>query len=94
MSSICCASLPGPSSATRPRSSRRTTRVLRLYKTALGERQKPSSVNAALAAQRHFFSWAFDTQRINRDPKHLSDVAAQALAPAGLAIEATAANES
>jgi integrase/recombinase XerC len=61
-----------------------TTRDLRQYKTELGKRQKPASVNAALAALRRFYVWAADTQRIDRNPaQHLTDVAAQPLAPKG-----------
>src|SRR5260370_36430889 len=59
-----------------------TTRDLRQYKTELGTRLKPASVNAALAALRRFFSWAAETERIVRNPaQHLTDVAAQPLAP-------------
>jgi len=61
-----------------------TTRDLRQYKTELCTRQKPASVNAALAALRRFFSWAAETERIVRNPaQHLTDVAAQPLAPKG-----------
>jgi site-specific recombinase XerD len=61
-----------------------TTRDLRQDKTELGNRQKPASVNAALAALRRFFSWAAETDRIVRNPAlHLTDVAAQPLAPKG-----------
>jgi site-specific recombinase XerD len=61
-----------------------TTRDVRQYKTELGTRQKPASVNAALAALRRFFSWATETERIVRNPaQHLTDVAAQPLAPKG-----------
>jgi integrase/recombinase XerD len=61
-----------------------TTRDLRQYKTELGNRQKPASVNAALAGLRRFFSWAAETERIVRNPaQHLTDVAAQPLAPKG-----------
>src|SRR5713226_5515679 len=35
-----------------------TTRDLRQYKTEIGNRQKPASVNAAVAALRRFFNWA------------------------------------
>jgi integrase/recombinase XerD len=60
-----------------------TTRDLRQYKTELGKRHKPASVNAA---QRRFFNWAADTERIVRNPaQHLTDVAAQPLAPKGFA---------
>jgi len=61
-----------------------TTRDLRQYKTKLNERQKPASVNAALAAVRRFYTWAAETERIIRNPAaHLTDVAAQPLAPKG-----------
>jgi site-specific recombinase XerD len=61
-----------------------TTRDLRQYKTELAERQKPSSVNAALAGLRRFYAWASDAERITRNPgQHLVDVAAQPLAPKG-----------
>jgi len=61
-----------------------TTRDLRQYKTELGKRQKPASVNAALAALRRFYSWATETERIARNPAaHVTDVAAQPLAPKG-----------
>ena len=60
-----------------------TTRDLRQYKTELGKRQKPASINTALAALRRFFSWA-ETERVVRNPAHhLTDVAAQPLAPKG-----------
>jgi len=61
-----------------------TTRDLRQYKTELGKRQKPASVNAAVAALRRFYAWAAETERIIRNPAaHLTDVAAQLLAPKG-----------
>src|SRR6266567_2759788 len=61
-----------------------TTRDLRQHKTELGKRQKPASVNAAMAALRRFYGWAADTERIDRNPaQHLTDVAAQSLAPKG-----------
>src|SRR5919197_1608954 len=61
-----------------------TTRELRQYKTELARRQKPASVNAALAALRRFFGWAAETDRIVKNPaQHLTDVAAQPLAPKG-----------
>jgi hypothetical protein len=40
----------------------------RQYKTELGKRQKPASVNAALAALRRFFSWAAGTERVLCNP--------------------------
>jgi len=61
-----------------------STRDLRQYKTELGNRQKPASVNAALAALRRFYAWATETERIVRNPAaHLTDVASQPLAPKG-----------
>ena len=63
-----------------------TKRDLRQNKTELGKRQKPASVNAALAALRRLFNWAADTERIVRNPaQHLTNVAAQPLAPKGFA---------
>src|SRR5712691_2135259 len=63
-----------------------TTRDLRQYKTELGKRQKPASVNAALAALRRFYSWGAETEWIARNAaQHLSDVATQPLAPKGFA---------
>jgi hypothetical protein len=60
-----------------------TTRDLRQYKTELGKRQKPASVNAAL---RRLFNWAAGTERIVRNPaQYLTDVAAAPLAPKGFA---------
>jgi len=61
-----------------------TTRDLRQYKAERAERQKPASVNAALAALRRFFGWAAATDRVGRNPaEHLTDVAAQPLSPKG-----------
>ncbi len=61
-----------------------TTRDLRQYKAELAKRQKPASVNAALAALRRFFSWATATDQIIKNPaEHLTDVVAQPLAPKG-----------
>ncbi|MCA1648574.1 MAG: site-specific integrase [Chloroflexi bacterium] len=61
-----------------------TMRDLRQYKAELASRQKPASVNAALAALRRFFGWATETERIIRNPaEHLADVASQPLAPKG-----------
>src|SRR5437660_360653 len=61
-----------------------TTRDLRQYKTDLATRQKPASVNAAVAALRRFYGWAAETERIARNAaQHLTDVAAQPLAPKG-----------
>ncbi len=61
-----------------------TNRDLRQYKTNLGERQKPASVNAAVAALRRFYGWAAETEGIARNPaQHLTNVPAQPLAPKG-----------
>jgi site-specific recombinase XerC len=61
-----------------------TIRDLRQFKTELGTRQKPASVNAALAALRRFYGWAIDGDRVARNPaQHVTDVAAQPLAPKG-----------
>jgi len=61
-----------------------TTRDLRQYKTELGKRQKPASVNAALAALRRFYAWATESEHIVRNPAaHVTDVASQPLAPKG-----------
>jgi site-specific recombinase XerD len=63
-----------------------TTRDLRQYKTELGKRQKPASVNAALAALRRFYAWATETERVAGNPaQHLTSVAAQPIAPKGFA---------
>lgn len=63
-----------------------TTRDLGEYRAQLAERQKPASVNAALAALRRFYSWAADTDLLAKNPaQHLVDVEAQQLAPKGFA---------
>jgi integrase/recombinase XerC len=61
-----------------------TTRDLREYRAELAERQKPASVNAALAALRRFYGWAAEVDLIAKDPaQHLVDVESQQLAPKG-----------
>jgi site-specific recombinase XerD len=63
-----------------------TTRDLREYRGELAERQKPASVNAALAALRRFYGWATDTDQVAKNPaQHLVDVESQPLAPKGFA---------
>jgi site-specific recombinase XerD len=55
-----------------------TTRDLRQYRAQIAERQKPASVNAALAALRRFYGWAADTDRLAKNPaQHLVDVESQ-----------------
>jgi site-specific recombinase XerD len=57
---------------------------LRAYRDRLAARQKPASVNAALAALRRFYIWAHDTGRTDRDlTRSLADVERQPLAPRG-----------
>jgi integrase/recombinase XerC len=64
-----------------------TTRDLRQYKAERAERQKPASLNAALAALRRFFGWAAATDRMARSPaEHLTDVARQPLGPKGFTV--------
>jgi hypothetical protein len=59
-----------------------TTRDLREYRAELAQRQKPASVNAALAALRRFYGWAADTDQVAKNPaQHLADVESQQLAP-------------
>jgi site-specific recombinase XerD len=41
-----------------------TSHDLREYRARLAERQKPASVNAALAALQRFYGWARDTGRV------------------------------
>jgi site-specific recombinase XerD len=61
-----------------------TSHDLREYRTRLAERQKPASVNAALAALQRFFTWARDTGRVKTDPtRKLKPIASQSLAPRG-----------
>ncbi|MDX6197068.1 MAG: hypothetical protein QOJ79_219 [Actinomycetota bacterium] len=61
-----------------------TSHDLREYRGRLAERQKPASVNAALAALQRFYGWARDTNRIQSNPTaKLKAVASQPLAPQG-----------
>jgi site-specific recombinase XerD len=61
-----------------------TTRDLREYRADLAERQKPSSVNTALAALCRFYGWAAEADVLTKDPaQHLADVESQQLAPKG-----------
>ncbi len=63
-----------------------TTRDLREYRSDLAQRQKPASVNAALAALRRFYGWAAETDVVPKNPaQHLADVESQQLAPKGFA---------
>ena len=57
---------------------------LRAYRDQLAARQKPASINAALAALRCFYTWARETGRVDRDlTRGLVDVERQPLAPKG-----------
>jgi site-specific recombinase XerD len=57
---------------------------LREYRAGLGDRQKPASVNAALAALQRFYTWARDTGRVKTNPTaKLKPIASQPLAPQG-----------
>jgi site-specific recombinase XerD len=57
---------------------------LREYRARLAERQKPASVNAALAALQRFYEWARDTGRVKANPTaKLKPIASQPLAPQG-----------
>jgi site-specific recombinase XerD len=61
-----------------------TSHDLREYRARLAERQKPASVNAALAALQRFYAWARDTGRATTDPTaKLEPIASQPLAPQG-----------
>ena len=61
-----------------------TSHDLREYRARLAERQKPASVNAALAALQRFYGWAHDTGRAKVNPTaKLKSVASQPLAPQG-----------
>jgi site-specific recombinase XerD len=61
-----------------------TSHDLREYRALLADRQKPASVNAALAALQRFYGWAQETGRINANPTaKLKPIAAQPLAPQG-----------
>jgi len=61
-----------------------TSHDLREYRARLADRQKPASVNAALAALQRFYGWARDSGRIKTDPTvKLKPIAGQPLAPQG-----------
>jgi site-specific recombinase XerD len=61
-----------------------TSHDLREYRTRLAERQKPASVNAALAALQRFYGWARDAGLVKTNPTaKLKPVASQPLAPQG-----------
>jgi site-specific recombinase XerD len=57
---------------------------LREYRAGLADRQKPASVNAALAALQRFYGWARDTGHVKANPTaKLKPIASQPLAPQG-----------
>jgi nitroreductase len=59
---------------------------LREYRAQLAARQKPASVNGALAALRRFYRWATAAGRARADPTaRVKPVPAQSLAPKGFA---------
>jgi integrase/recombinase XerC len=59
---------------------------LREYRARLAARQKPASVNGALAALRRFYRWAAAAGRVRADPTaRVKPVPAQPLAPKGFA---------
>jgi site-specific recombinase XerD len=61
-----------------------TSHDVREYRARLAGRQKPASVNAALAALQRFYGWARETGRLNSDPTaKLKPIASQPLAPRG-----------
>jgi site-specific recombinase XerD len=61
-----------------------TSHDLREYRAFLANRQKPASVNAALAALQRFYRWAHDTGRTKANPTaKLKPIASQPLAPQG-----------
>jgi site-specific recombinase XerD len=61
-----------------------TSHDLREYRARLADRQKPASVNAAIAALQRFYAWARDTNRVKANPTaKLKPVATQPLAPLG-----------
>jgi integrase/recombinase XerD len=61
-----------------------TSHDLREYRALLAERQKPASVNAALAALQRFYGWARDTGLVKTNPTaKLKPIASQPLAPQG-----------
>ncbi len=57
---------------------------MREYRVRLAQRQKPASVNAALAALHRFHVWARDTGHVKANPTaKLKPIASQTLAPQG-----------
>jgi len=61
-----------------------TSHDLREYRTHLAARQRPASVNAALAALHRFYAWAVSSRRMQADPTaKLKPIATQPLAPQG-----------
>jgi site-specific recombinase XerD len=60
--------LPGCANSTRAEIVGATSHDLREYRARLAERQKPASVNAALAALQRFYGWARDTGRTKTNP--------------------------
>ena len=61
-----------------------TSHDLREYRARLADRQKPASVNAALAALQRFYGWARDTGLVKANPTaKLKPIASQPLAPKG-----------
>jgi site-specific recombinase XerD len=61
-----------------------TSHDLREYRARLAERQKPASVNAALAGLQRFYGWARDTGLVKANPTaKLKPIASQPLAPQG-----------
>jgi len=61
-----------------------TSHDLREYRAQLADRQKPASVNAALAALQRFYGWAQETGRARTNlTARLKPIASQPLAPAG-----------
>src|SRR5216684_1093233 len=61
-----------------------TSHDLRQYRARLAERQKPASVNAALAALQRFYGWARDAGLVKTNPTaKLKPIASQPLAPQG-----------
>lgn len=58
-----------------------TSHDLREYRSRLADRQKPASVNAALAALQRFYGWARDAGRVRMNPAgKLKPIASQPLA--------------
>jgi len=61
-----------------------TSHDLRQYRARLADRQKPASVNAALAALQRFYTWARDAGNVRTNPTvKLKPIASQPLAPKG-----------